>query len=180
MTTTAFKLKYVTNVGFCADQGGRGFMQPTAMTIGGDGRIFVASRSNTTTRDIVGIQMVTRNHDYFGQIGKYGEDAGQMIWPAALALDSEENLYLADDFLHRITVYDREGSLVSTWGTKGSGDGEIDGPSGLLLEKWWGARLPSCSCTRKPPGPPRITDHFRTRRGARSPSWASGSVIRDQ
>ena len=134
MTTTAFKLKYVTNVGFCADQGGRGFMQPTAMTIRDDGRIFVVSRSNTTTRDIVGIQMVTRNHDYYGQIGKYGEEPGQMIWPTALALDSEENLYLADDFLHRITVYDKEGSLVTTWGTKGSGDGEINGPSGLLLD----------------------------------------------
>ena len=134
MTTTAFKLKYVTNVGFCADQGGRGFMMPTAMTIRGDERVFVASRSNTTALNIVGIQMVTRSHDFFGQIGGYGREAGQMIWPSALALDSDENLYLADDFLHRITVYDREGSLVSTWGTKGSGDGEIDGPSGLLFD----------------------------------------------
>ena len=31
MTTTAFKLNYLTNVGFCADFGGRGFMMPTAM-----------------------------------------------------------------------------------------------------------------------------------------------------
>jgi DNA-binding beta-propeller fold protein YncE len=134
MTTIAFKLRYVTNVGFCADQGGRGFMLPTAMAVRGDGQIFVASRSNTTALKIVGIQMVTREHDYFGQIGEHGKGAGQMTWPSALALDSDDNLYLADDFLHRITAYDREGSLISTWGTKGSGDGEFDGPSGLVFD----------------------------------------------
>ena len=134
MTTTALQLKYLTNVGFCADQGGRGFMLPTGMAIRGDGRIFVASRSNTTAINIIGIQMVTRDHDFFGKIGEYGQAAGQMVWPSALALDSEDNLYLADDFLHRITVFDREGSLISTWGTRGSGEGAIDGPSGLLLD----------------------------------------------
>ena len=134
MTITAFRLKYVTNVGFCADQGGRGFMAPTAMALRGDGRIFVASRSNTTALNIIGIQMVTRDHEFFGQIGEYGTNPGQMVWPSALALDGEDNLYLADDFLHRVTVYDREGSLVSTWGAKGSGDGEFDGPSGLAVD----------------------------------------------
>ena len=123
MTTTAFKLKYVTNVGFNADNGGRGFHLPTAMVIRGDGRIFVASRSNRNALGIVGIQMVTRNHDFFGQLGVYGREPGQMIGPTALALDSEENLYLADDFLQRITVYDRDGGLSTTWGTRGSGDG---------------------------------------------------------
>jgi len=134
MTKSFFDLKYVTNVGFCADQGGRGFKYPTAMAVKGDGRIFVASRGNNTTVASVGIQMVTRNHDYFGQIGEHGTGAGQMIWPSALALDSDDNLYLADDSLHRITVYNQEGDLVSTWGTTGSGDGQFDGPSGLVLD----------------------------------------------
>ncbi|MCH7801789.1 MAG: SMP-30/gluconolactonase/LRE family protein [Chloroflexi bacterium] len=134
MTTTALKLKYVDNVGFCADQGGRGFMMPTAMAIRDDGRIFVASRSNTTALNIIGIQEVTRHHDYFGQIGKYGRESGQMIWPTALAVDKDQNLYLADESLHRITIWDSEGTLVSTWGTEGSGEGEFDAPSGLLFD----------------------------------------------
>ena len=133
-TETKFRLKYVTNVGFCADQGGRGFMLPTAMTLRGDGRIFVASRSNKGALGAVGIQMVSRDHDFFGTIGAHGREPGQMVWPSALALDSEENLYLADDLLHRITVYDREGNLVSTWGSEGGGDGEFDGPSGLVFD----------------------------------------------
>ena len=133
MTTTAFRLKYLTNVGFCADSG-RGFTSPTAMAVRDDGRIFVASRSNPTALGIVGIQVVTRNHEFFGQIGSYGSEAGQLVWPTALAMDKQHNLYLADESLHRITIYDKEGGLVRTWGTKGSGEGEFDGPSGLVCD----------------------------------------------
>ena len=132
MTTTAFKLKYLTNVGFCADQGGRGFQLPTAMAIRGDGRIFVASRSNGIAKEIVGIQMVSRNHDFFGQIGDYGKSEGQMMWPSAVALDDEGNVFLADDYLNKITVFDSEGRVLSSWGIKGAGEGEFNGPSGLL------------------------------------------------
>ena len=133
-TATKFNLNYLTNVGFCADQGGRGFMMPTAMAIRGDGRIFVSSRSNTTALEIVGIQMVSLDHGYFGQIGKYGREPGQMIWPSALVLDSDDNLYMADDNLHRITVFDPDGGLLATWGEHGSGDGQLNGPSGLLFD----------------------------------------------
>ena len=133
MTTilTKFQLKPVTTVGFVADQGGRGFHLPTDFAIRSDGRVFVASRSNTTALDIVGIQMATVEHEFFGQLGGYGRAPGQMIWPSALALDSQENLYLADDFLQRITVYDRDGNVQTTWGEQGDGDGQFNLPWGI-------------------------------------------------
>ena len=130
-----FQLECIETVGFIADQGGRGFHLPTAMVVRDDGRIFVASRSHAQALDIVGIQMVTLAHAFFGQIGSYGRDQGQMIWPTALALDRDDHVYLADDFLQRITVYDRQGNFTQSWGTKGSGDGEFDGPSGLLFDR---------------------------------------------
>ena len=134
MTTTAFRLKPTTTVGFVADQGGRGFHLPTDFAIRSDGKVFVASRSNTTALDIVGIQMASIDHEFFGQIGGYGRAAGQMIWPSALALDSDDNLYMADDMLQRITVYDRDGNVTGTWGTQGTADGEFDGVSGLVFD----------------------------------------------
>ena len=69
MTTTAFELKYVTNVGFCADFGGRGFQLPSSMAIRDDGVIFVVSRGKSSTKGSNGIQMVTKDHDFLGQIG---------------------------------------------------------------------------------------------------------------
>ena len=132
--TKPFTLKYVDTIGFVADQGGRGFHLPTDMVIRDDGRIFVASRSNTTALDIVGVQMATVDHQFFGQLYGYGRGDGQMIWPSAVALDSDNMLYMADDFLQRVTVYDADGNYVSKWGTVGFGDGEFDGPSGLAFD----------------------------------------------
>ena len=129
-----FKLQYLDTVGFNADQGGRGFHLPTAMTIREDGRIFVASRSNTAALNIVGIQVVDKDHGFFGQIGSYGHNPGEMMGPTALALDANNNLYLADDVLQRITVYDPEGELISTWGTEGDGTGEFNAPSGIVFD----------------------------------------------
>ena len=135
MTATTLNLRYVDNVGFNADNGGRGFHLPTAMVIRGDGRIFVSSRSSLNQLVIVGIQMVSQNHDFYGQIGRHGSAPGDMMGPTALALDSEDNLYLADEFLQRITVYDRDGDVVTTWGEKGSGDGEFNAPSGMAFDR---------------------------------------------
>ena len=133
MSTTAFELKYVTNVGFCADFGGRGFQLPSAMAIRGDGVIFVVSRGKSSTKGSNGIQMVTRDHDFLGQIGTYGAGLGGMMWPTSVALDSDENLYLSDEYFNKVTKFDREGNPISEWGSKGSGEGEFNQPSGLLI-----------------------------------------------
>ena len=133
MTTTAFELKYVTNVGFCADFGGRGFQLPSSMAIRPDGVIFVVSRGKSSTKPSNGIQMVTKDHDFLGQIGTYGPGLGGMVWPTSVALDNDDNLYLSDEYFNKITKYDREGNPLSEWGTKGSGQGEFNQPSGLLI-----------------------------------------------
>ncbi len=131
---TKFEIRYLDTIGFNADQGGRGFHLPTDMVVRHDGVIFVVSRSNLVALNIVGIQMVTLNHDFLGQIGSYGREVGQMIGPTALALDNDDNLYLADDMLHRITVFNRDGDLSNHWGTRGDDDGEFDAPSGLVFD----------------------------------------------
>ena len=133
MTTTAFELKYVTNVGFCADFGGRGFQLPSSMAIRDDGVIFVVSRGKSSTKGSNGIQMVTKDHDFLGQIGTYGAGLGGMMWPTSVVLDSAENLYLSDEYFNKVTKFDREGNPISEWGRKGSGDGEFNQPSGLLI-----------------------------------------------
>jgi hypothetical protein len=134
LTKTNYRIKYRDTIGFNADLGGRGFHLPTDMTVRDDGVIFVVSRSSFVQLNIVGIQKVTLDHGYHGQIGSYGQDAGQMTGPSALAVDSNYNLYLADEFLQRITIFDREGDVLDTWGTVGDGDGEFDAPSGLVFD----------------------------------------------
>ena len=131
---TKFKIRYSDTIGFNADQGGRGFHLPIDMVIRDDGVIFVASRSNTVALNIVGIQKCRLDHEFMGQIGGYGRDMGDMIGPTALALDSEGNLYLADEVLQRITIYNEDGDPRSMWGKVGDGDGEFDGPSDMVFD----------------------------------------------
>ena len=51
----------------------------------------------------------------------------------SIALDKDTNVYVSDEYLHRITVFDKDGNYVSHWGTHGSGDGELDRPAGLAI-----------------------------------------------
>ena len=89
----AKKINYVTTVGFNTDFGGRGFEHPASLAIRDDGVIFVASRGKRTSKQTIGIQRVSKNHEFFGKIGSYGlGELGQMVWPTCVTLDSNNNL----------------------------------------------------------------------------------------
>lgn len=127
-------MEYIDTVGFAADQGGRGFHLPVAMAVRNDGKIYVASRSHAEARNIIGVQVVSLKHEFFGTIGSYGQGGGQMISPSALTIDQQKNLYLADDYLQRITIFDQNGNYLTHWGVAGNGKGEFNGPSGLVFD----------------------------------------------
>lgn len=131
MQNTNFRLNYITNVGFGSDTGGRAFHHPSCIAIRSDGVIFIGSRSTPTT----GIQMVSLDHDYFGTIGQEGTMPGQMKEPSSLALDSDDFLYMADERLNRISIFDRDCEFVSSWGIKGDSTGEFNRPTGLLIRE---------------------------------------------
>ncbi len=78
--------------------------------------------------------MVSLDHEYFGTLGMRGTDLGQTMEPTSLALDADELLYLADGRLNRISVFDRTGEPLLSWGRQGSDPGEFNKPSGLVVE----------------------------------------------
>ena len=131
MVSTKFQLEYKGVVGFHTDQGGRGFQHPTGIVMRSDGRIFVASRGAGPT---VGIQMVSKDFEFFGKIGSSGTNVGQMLQPGGLALDMSDNIYVSDEKLNRITYFDPEGEVIGSWGVEGSAAGEFSRPTGLLID----------------------------------------------
>jgi len=69
-----------------------------------------------------------------GEGNRVGDGPGGMIWGVGLAIDSKENVYLTDEWLNRITVYDKDGKLLHHWGVPGDSDGELNRPSGVGID----------------------------------------------
>ena len=48
-----------------------------------------------------------------------------------MAFDSQDRLYVTDEFNHRVSIFDTEGRFLGKWGERGDGDGQFNGPSGI-------------------------------------------------
>ena len=57
----------------------------------------------------------TLDEEYISAFGEYGEGDGQFVWPTAVAIDSAGNVYVADEWLNRITKFTADGDYVSKW-----------------------------------------------------------------
>jgi sugar lactone lactonase YvrE len=127
------RLTYSHTVGLVAMEG-RGFSNPVDLAIASDERIYVVSRTNPDQPYGIRIGICNIDSDYFGDFGDYGPADGAFVWPTSLAFDASDNLYLADEYNHRITVFDRSGGFLAKWGEHGSGPGQLNGPSGICFD----------------------------------------------
>jgi DNA-binding beta-propeller fold protein YncE len=112
---------------------GTGFRNPVDLALGADDVMYVVNRSYENRPDGVRITVCTLNEEYITEFGSYGEGDGQFIWPSSIALDSVENLYVADEWLSRISIFNKDGEFLRSWGQAGSGDGELNRPAGLAI-----------------------------------------------
>ena len=81
------------------------------------------------------IGTVPGDEEFVADFSRYGDDHGELIWPAGIAVDGEENVYVTDEWLNRVSIFDRDGSFTSLWGVPGDGDGQLNRPSGIVLDR---------------------------------------------
>ena len=129
----AFSMRYGLTLGLTAMEG-RGFSNPVDLAVSGDDRLYVLSRTNPVQTEGIRVGVLNLDSEYFGDFGSYGSGDGQFVWPTALAFDSRDRLYLADEHNQRITVFDKSGKYLSSWGVEGTANGELRGPSGLAFD----------------------------------------------
>lgn len=117
---------------------GTGFNYPQTMCLGNDGDIYVANRGNENNFGM----RVNRvklggpaDEELLAEFFKWGEGDGQSTWPFGVAVDSQNNVYVSDEWRNTISVFDANGKFQRKWGTTGSGDGELNRPAGLVCEK---------------------------------------------
>src|SRR5215510_815660 len=121
---------------------GLGFWDPVDFALGASGVLYVINRGGEELGQR--ISKCTIDHQFLGQFGGFGAGDGQFIWPTSIDLDRDENLYVADEYLQRISIVDslnsrvqkftKEGRFLATWGRHGRGAGEFDMPWGICLD----------------------------------------------
>ena len=135
MTTTK-TFNYSHTVGFLAATG-RGFTNPVDLAINSQDVIYVINRAGPETPIRLPSKRVTMcklNEDWFGDFGTGGKGDGQFWWPSAIIIDSDDQVYVADEALQRISVFNKDGEFLRKWGTKGSESGQLEYPSSMAFD----------------------------------------------
>ena len=123
---------------------GPGFKDPVAMARGGGELMYVVSRCFGSRPDGKRITICTVGEEYIMDFGRgltASEDAeglapeSILVWPTSITIDRDQNVYVADESLNRISIFSKDGDWIGKWGTRGDGDGEINGPSGMAFDQ---------------------------------------------
>jgi tripartite motif-containing protein 71 len=71
---------------------------------------------------------------YVFQWGGYGGGNGQFDYPAGVAVDTSNNVYVADLSYDRVQKFDSNGNYLTQWGSSGSGNGQFDGSYSIAVD----------------------------------------------
>ena len=127
--------------------GGLYMPMPVSVACGSGDAVYVVSRqyeqildvpwNETATYAQVNVFSITttpNEEEHLRKISRYGDGEGRLIWPAGVALDTEENVYITDEWMNRVSVFTSEGDFLRSWGTAGSGDCQFNRPSGIAFD----------------------------------------------
>ena len=122
------KFEYSHTVGFLANQG-RGFNNPVDLAFDESGLMYVLNRAGPE----VGIRLPYKRiticnveEEYLGEFSTGGQADGNLWWPSSIAISKDHRIFVSDEALDRITVFDGTGKFVKKWGAKGGGEGQFN------------------------------------------------------
>ena len=128
--------RYSHTVGFFTGVGrGLGFFNPVDMAIGSEGTLYVLNRGSERNLITKRVAICTLDQEYLDDFSTGGTEPGEIMWPVAIALDSEDYVYVSDEFLNRISIFDKDGNFVGLWGVEGNGYGQFEKPSGIVFDQ---------------------------------------------
>ncbi len=94
---------------------GTGFNYPQTMCLGNDGDIFVANRGNENNFG----QRVNRvklggpgEEELLAEFFTWGEGDGKSRWPFGVAVDSQNTVYVSDEWTNTISVFHGNGTFI--------------------------------------------------------------------
>ena len=112
---------------------------PVDLAVSGDGTLFILCRGGANSF----VRQLTMEDETPGAVNLTGGAAqtggthavgANFVWPASLVMDSDENLWVADEGTHQVSSFTKEGELLRQWGELGSEDGQLNRPSGIAFD----------------------------------------------
>jgi sugar lactone lactonase YvrE len=101
-------------------------------------RILVAEHGGITPPDSSGpvatIHIFSKNGEWLGHFGSYGNKEGQFTRIQGLAVDQTGRIYVVDSFQGSITVLDENGNFLERIGEFGSAPGQLRLPTDVLID----------------------------------------------
>jgi DNA-binding beta-propeller fold protein YncE len=133
--TTLAEYRYIKTIGNAAAPGQIGFRNPVDVALSEGGLLYVLSHAAENTPSGKRVAKCTFEEEYFlGEFGSFGVEDGQFTWPNSLAVDQDGNVYVTDEWLHRVSIFDPEGKFLRQWGTEGKGEGQWRRPAGIAFD----------------------------------------------
>jgi len=103
------------------------FFQPTNITIGNDGYLYVGDTGNFR------VQTVTQNGEFVKSYGQVGSGLGHFARPKGVAVDHDGRVYAVDAAFANVQVFDRLGRLLLFFGGQGSHPDNLLLPSAIVI-----------------------------------------------
>ena len=134
---TQVAYRYSHTVGFYAEVG-KGFHFPIDLALDRDGVMYVVNRAGFDASSRMHTKRVTvctpDEEEYLSSISYGGAEDGQIMWPTAIAIDKDGRLYISDEALHRISIFNAKGDFLGKWGAYGEGEGQLNRPAGIAFD----------------------------------------------
>ena len=114
--------------------GPKGLNSPVDVAPGPGRLLYVLNRPSENSPRGNWIAKCTIDDEYQGTFGACGAAEGELTWPNSLTVDQQGSVYITDEWLNRISVFDENGDLRRTWGTEGDGIGQLNRPAGIAFD----------------------------------------------
>lgn len=99
---------------------------PVDVAVGKEGRVYTLDRTQNTGGYI---RCINWDDEDLGAFG-----GSELTWPSSFVVDEDENFWITDEAKNQVIVIDREGTLLKSWGEKGSGECQFDRPGGITFD----------------------------------------------
>lgn len=122
--------KFDSNGGFQTEWGSPGsgdfqFSSPLGIAVDSSNNVYVADNLN----------LRVQKFNSTGTILLDTWNSGEFLFPFAVTVDGEDNVYVSEKIGNaRVHKFDSSGTLLTTWGSPGSGAGQFNGPNDVAVD----------------------------------------------